>query len=65
MNKLTTLKNNSNIAVLDKDESQNVKGGIRYFTNNRQDFRRKKRRLRARGISFMTDEHNGVFCIEW
>lgn len=65
MNSLKKFHQNHQDEVLAPPKQQEIKGGIRFFTNNFADFKKKQNSLIKQGIEFLTHEDDGVYCVEW
>lgn len=56
---------------MSQNEQLNVKGGIRFITNDRWEYKAKKQELKSQNISFMKEKIKDpitkvkTYCIEW
>ncbi|MFK7951081.1 MAG: hypothetical protein AB8G11_26105 [Saprospiraceae bacterium] len=65
MTKLASFKKQANIIELTKKSTQEIKGGLRYYTESNVEFVHKVTELSGEGKCVCWGYHDGVYCIEW
>lgn len=51
--------------VISPVESQNIKGGIRFFTESQKEFDKMIKKLKKLGIKFSSGSSDKGWCIDW